>query len=138
MGKLLLNVYFTVCFIFSNKNNLYNEIYIMYTKNAYNSTIKNIQLNNGQKHLNRRFIKEDIQIENRHTKCTQYHLSLKKCTLKQRRSTTIHLQNGGEKKKKKTLDSFNSCEDEHPELSHTDSWNAELYNCFGRQTGSFL
>ena len=29
------------------------------------------------------FIKEDIQIENRHTKCIQYHLSLKKCTLKQ-------------------------------------------------------
>ena len=42
------------------------------------------------------------------------------------------------KKKKRHLTVSTPCEDEHPELSHTDSWNAELYNCFGRQTGSFL
>ena len=29
-------------------------------------------------------------------------------------------------------------DDGQPELSHTDSWNAKLYNCFGSQTGSFL
>ena len=85
------------------------------------------------------FIKEDIQIENRHTKCTQYHLSLKKCTLKQWRSTTIHLKNGGEKKNNHHLTVSTPGEDDgQPELSHTDSWNAKLYNCFGSQTGSFL
>jgi hypothetical protein len=42
------------------------------------------------------------------------------------------------KKKKHLTVSTPGEDDEQPEFSHTDSWNAKLYNCFGRQTGSFL
>lgn len=44
-----------------------------------------------------------------------------------------------EKKKNNHLTVSTPGEDDgQPELSHTDSWNAKLYNCFGSQTGSFL
>lgn len=40
------------------------------------------------------------------------------------------------KEKKRLTVSTPGENDGQPELSHIDSWNAKLYNCFGSQTGS--